>query len=247
MRASTDNTMHCEPNWRDSSASRSGRAIAAVFTDTLSAPARNSESTSATERTPPPTVSGMNTCSAVRRTTSSMVARPEEDAVTSRKRQFVGALGVVGRGELDGIARVAQVLEVDSLDHPALIDVQAGNHTHRYVHQQVVLRVAEPIQDLHDVLVYAGSRRQRRPRRGGPLGTGQVGDDATGRAHQRNPGCVIPDVVTETDCPAEDSSADVGHVDASGAVHPQLGTHPAQLLEHRKPVAAGKPAAASRR
>ncbi|COX65764.1 Uncharacterised protein [Mycobacterium tuberculosis] len=36
-------------------------------------------------RTPPPTVSGMNTCSAVRRTTSSMVALPDDDAVTSRK------------------------------------------------------------------------------------------------------------------------------------------------------------------
>ena len=43
---------------------------AAVFTPTLSAPARSSASTSATERTPPPTVSGMKTCSAVRRTTS---------------------------------------------------------------------------------------------------------------------------------------------------------------------------------
>ena len=85
VRASTDNTMHCEPNCRDNSASSSGRAIAAVFTDTLSAPARSSVSTSATERTPPPTVSGMKTCSAVRRTTSSIVARPDEDAVTSRK------------------------------------------------------------------------------------------------------------------------------------------------------------------
>ena len=36
-------------------------------------------------RTPPPTVSGMNTCSAVRRTTSSMVARSPDEAVTSRK------------------------------------------------------------------------------------------------------------------------------------------------------------------
>ena len=85
VRASTDNTMHWEPNWRASSASSSGRAIAAVLTDTLSAPARSSASTSATARTPPPTVSGMNTCSAVRRTTSSMVARPDDDAVTSRK------------------------------------------------------------------------------------------------------------------------------------------------------------------
>lgn len=84
-RASTDKTMHWEPNWRAISASSSGRAIAAVFTDALSAPARSSTSTSSTERTPPPTVNGMNTCSAVRRTTSNMVARPDDDAVTSRK------------------------------------------------------------------------------------------------------------------------------------------------------------------
>ena len=43
---------------------------AAVLTPTLSAPARNRRSTSSTVRTPPPTVSGMKTCSAVRRTTS---------------------------------------------------------------------------------------------------------------------------------------------------------------------------------
>src|SRR5438270_860627 len=36
-------------------------------------------------RTPPPTVSGMNTCSAVRRTTSYVVDRASLDAVMSRK------------------------------------------------------------------------------------------------------------------------------------------------------------------
>ena len=43
-----------------------------------------SRSMSATLRTPPPTVSGMNTCPAVRLTTSYMVSRPAADAVTSR-------------------------------------------------------------------------------------------------------------------------------------------------------------------
>src|SRR5277367_1562323 len=50
VRASTDNTMHCEPNWAAISANRSGRAIAAVLIDTLSAPARNNTSTSASRR-----------------------------------------------------------------------------------------------------------------------------------------------------------------------------------------------------
>jgi hypothetical protein len=84
FRASTDSTMHWAPNRRLASCSSSGRWIAAVLMPTLSAPARSSVSTSSVVRTPPPTVSGMNTCSAVRRTTSSMVARPPEDAVTSR-------------------------------------------------------------------------------------------------------------------------------------------------------------------
>jgi len=84
-RASTDRTTHCDPNRSAASGSRSGRATAAVLSETLSAPARSSRSTSATRRTPPPTVSGMNTCSAVRRTTSSMVSRPLLDAVMSRK------------------------------------------------------------------------------------------------------------------------------------------------------------------
>ena len=77
--------MHCDPNRPAVSASSSGRATAAVFSETLSAPARSSRSTSATLRTPPPTVSGMKTCSAVRRTTSYMVSRPPLDAVMSRK------------------------------------------------------------------------------------------------------------------------------------------------------------------
>ena len=64
--------------------SNSGRAMAAVFSDTLSAPARSSRSTSPTLRTPPPTVSGMNTWSAVRPTTSIMVSRSPLDAVMSR-------------------------------------------------------------------------------------------------------------------------------------------------------------------
>ena len=47
-----------------------GRWIGAVWMLTLSAPARSRRRASSTERIPPPTVSGMKTCSAVRRTTS---------------------------------------------------------------------------------------------------------------------------------------------------------------------------------
>ena len=62
--ASTESTTHCDPNRRAASASNSGRATAAVFSDTLSAPARQQPVDVLVVRTPPPTVSGMNTCSA---------------------------------------------------------------------------------------------------------------------------------------------------------------------------------------
>ena len=62
-----------------------GSLTAAVFTPTLSAPAFNIRRTSSTDRMPPPTVSGINTCSDTRRTTSTMVSRESELAVMSRK------------------------------------------------------------------------------------------------------------------------------------------------------------------
>ena len=41
---------------------------------------------------------------------------------------LVGALGVVAGGQLDRVAGVDQVDEVDALDHPAGVDVEAGDH-----------------------------------------------------------------------------------------------------------------------
>src|SRR5262249_51183533 len=46
------------------------------------------------------------------------------------ERQFVGAFGVVELGHLDGVAGVAQVLEVDSLDDAAVVHVEAGDDTY---------------------------------------------------------------------------------------------------------------------
>ena len=65
-----DGTSTCDPNRPAISAMTGGCSIAAVTIATLSAPARNNRSTSVGVRTPPPTVSGMKTCSAVRDTTS---------------------------------------------------------------------------------------------------------------------------------------------------------------------------------
>ena len=77
-------TMHCAPNFSAASRTNSGRCTAAVLIDTLSAPASSSFRISSTCRTPPPTVSGMKHCSAVRLTTSKMVSRFSWLAVMSR-------------------------------------------------------------------------------------------------------------------------------------------------------------------
>src|ERR1700694_5679514 len=44
------------------------------------------------------------------------------------KAQFIGAGGVIGDSRLDGVAGVAQIDEVDALDHPAILDIEAVNH-----------------------------------------------------------------------------------------------------------------------
>src|SRR3546814_6373708 len=63
-RASTDATTHWLPKRSAISAMTSGRDTAALLTATLSAPASSSARASSTERTPPPTVSGMKHTSA---------------------------------------------------------------------------------------------------------------------------------------------------------------------------------------
>ena len=77
-------TTHCAPKRADSSPSDSGRSTAAELRLTLSAPARSTRAPSSAVRMPPPTVSGTNSRSAVRRTTSRNVARPSRDAEMSR-------------------------------------------------------------------------------------------------------------------------------------------------------------------
>jgi hypothetical protein len=77
-------TTACDPKRRLRRSRREGSLTAAVFTATLSAPARSSASASSTERTPPPTVKGRNTVSATRRAISSTIGRASEEAVMSR-------------------------------------------------------------------------------------------------------------------------------------------------------------------
>ena len=62
----------------------SGRAKAAEFSDTLSAPAFSNALISSTVLIPPPTVRGMNTCFEISVTTSRIVVRLSTVAVISR-------------------------------------------------------------------------------------------------------------------------------------------------------------------
>src|SRR6185369_10773786 len=82
--ASMATTMHCEPTLLEALKTRSGSLTAAVFIDTLSAPALSRRRTSSTLRTPPPTVSGMKTCSAQASTMCRMMSRWSLEAVMSR-------------------------------------------------------------------------------------------------------------------------------------------------------------------
>src|SRR3990172_9401532 len=84
-RASIATPVHWLPIRSAAPFTNSGSATAAVLIDTLSAPAESRFRMSSIVRTPPPTVSGMNTCSAVRRTTSMRMSRFSWDAVMSRK------------------------------------------------------------------------------------------------------------------------------------------------------------------
>ena len=77
--------MHCAPNRSDPALMRSGFSTAAVFRETLSAPDFSIRRMSSAVRMPPPTVSGMNTWSAVFAITSTTLARASLLAVMSRK------------------------------------------------------------------------------------------------------------------------------------------------------------------
>jgi hypothetical protein len=83
--ASIATTMHWDPNRSEDSMMSPGSAIAAVLSETLSAPARSIASMSSAPRRPPPTVSGMKQRSAVAATTPCRILRPSEEAVMSRK------------------------------------------------------------------------------------------------------------------------------------------------------------------
>ena len=120
-------TTACAPNSSLSSVMSLGRRTAAVFTLTLSAPDIRILRASATDRMPPPTVSGMKTSPRgarhnIRHDVARVAGRRDVE-----KHQFVRALVVIALGEFHRIARVAQVDEVDAFDHAAAGDIETGN------------------------------------------------------------------------------------------------------------------------
>ena len=127
-RASIATTTACRPK-RDAQREMSvGSVTAAVFSDTLSAPARRTSRISTTLRTPPPTVSGTNARRAVRSTMSRSVPRPSGARRDVEEHELVGPLVRVARGQLGRIALVRQVDEAGALDDPAVRDVEARDH-----------------------------------------------------------------------------------------------------------------------
>ena len=82
---------------------------------------------SSTELTPPPTVSGMKTFVGDR--LDHLVEKPArlDRRADVEEREFVGALLVVAARDLDRVAGVAQVHEVDALDDAPIGDVEAGD------------------------------------------------------------------------------------------------------------------------
>ena len=127
MAASIATTQHCRPNRSAMPLRSSGRSTAAVLTETLSAPASSRCQASSTARTPPPTVSGIDSTSRTRRTVSCWWPRPSGVAETSRMTISSPPGVLVEPRPLGRVAGVAQALEAHALDHAAMADVEAGD------------------------------------------------------------------------------------------------------------------------
>ena len=50
------------------------------------------------------------------------------------KGNLIGALLIIANRDLHRVARVADINEIDTLHHPAVFHVQAGNNTFRQTH-----------------------------------------------------------------------------------------------------------------
>ena len=61
------------------------------------------------------------------------------------ERQLVGALLVIALRELHRVADVAKVLEVDPLDDPTVVDVEARDHPHGQAHRRTAANASSSV------------------------------------------------------------------------------------------------------
>ena len=165
-RASIATTTAWLPKRRAHAPINSGSATAAVFSETLSAPARRTSRISSTLLTPPPTVSGMNARRAVRSTISSSVPRPSGAAEMSRKTSSSAPSRGVALGELGRIALVGEVDEARALHDAAVRDVKAGDDA-ASEHQAVTARSSRATLGADRATTFARSRSPSSPLRSG--------------------------------------------------------------------------------
>src|ERR1017187_6103267 len=119
--ASIARTMHWEPKRSDVSRISPGSAIAAVFRETLSAPALSIAPMSSAER------EGHEAALRRRRHDVAHDPPPVARGRDVEEDELVGPLCVVGGRALDRVARVAQLLEPHALHDPPRCDVEAGD------------------------------------------------------------------------------------------------------------------------
>ena len=120
-------TAHWPPNSSAISRTRAGRSTAAVFTPTLSAPARRRRRASSAVRTPATHRQGDEDLLGRAGHHRDHGVAPVGRSGDVEEGDFVGALGVVPGRQLDRVALVGEVDEADALDHTPTRHVEAGD------------------------------------------------------------------------------------------------------------------------
>ena len=122
--------MHWLPNFSAASRTNSGRATAAVLIETLSAPASSRRADvvdrahAAADGQRHEALLGGAAHHVVERVALLVAGGDVEEA------QLVGALAVIDPRLLDRVAGIDEIDEVDALDDPAVLDVEAGDDAH---------------------------------------------------------------------------------------------------------------------
>ncbi len=89
---------------------------------------------SSKERIPPPTVSGRKSWSAARLISSMMIPAFFLRSRDIEEYHFISALLIVAFGQLDRVTGIPQAEKIRPLDHPPVLEIQAGNDPSREHH-----------------------------------------------------------------------------------------------------------------